>query len=147
VNRVSFTGCAFSGGSVVTDLAPPDFAVPGVTLGSGDLVFAGSLTSDFSLVAGIGVAEVNTVDWAHPGHTQRTITAMAGARHFIMAECLPKIVPIRIRAYVNKDATGKAAVNPWLKSSKTAARFSLAAVVATSALLVCCSLNPRHARQ
>jgi hypothetical protein len=112
-NRLTFTGWAFSGGSVAGDFPEFDLAAGSVYVAVGVFGDVDGSFALFSVVEGTaGVAEVNALDCAHDGNANKKTTAMANARRFIFVESLPGRPSSN--CYVDKDAKGSAGVNPSL---------------------------------
>jgi hypothetical protein len=101
-----FTGRAFSGGSVGPDFPPLGFAGGVALLSAGAGGTAADSVDFFSVV--VGVAEVNALDWAHDGTTNRKVTAMTLRRRFISGGESSLVVQT---IYIEKDATRSAGVN------------------------------------
>jgi len=93
VNRLIFTGCAFSGGSGAGDFPGLDLTAEEVCVAVGVVEGAGASLPFLSVVEGVavvvGTADVNALDCAQDGSANKATTVMANARRFISLESLP----------------------------------------------------------
>ena len=140
---ITFTGWAFSGGSVAGDFPVLGFAAEGVCVAVGVVEAAGESLLFFSLLEGVvGVAVVNALDCAHDGSANRKTTAMANARRFIFVESLPWSSKLKPTITLIRTLQGTQVLTRRFEIAVTQLLvFFTAAAVATSPSLVCCSLN------